>query len=298
MSPLALSWLLAAAARFDGPIPLEDLVRMSDVIGVGRIERVASIDAETIVDVKLDTLSKGSPTHETVRFPARRRGCLGLIDFWRVGDQAVFFLARSDRPDAKRTAIRTCVESGVAAETLESVEALRVQSVARIEWVDTLLLRLPPGLHCAESEGPFVGRSLRLSALTARVASYVEEQRGVWIEATCPPGRADEGWILTVRGDGDALLVDFDASGKHERRFALTWEARYGVSSLLGYLDLANVPDEVGDTTASGRRTLLTFGGRARTIVLPESGALDVRDGGVCLQIWKALAHEVDARRR
>jgi hypothetical protein len=235
------------------PISFEDLVRFSDVIVVGTVERIETTnwkgwklreraqggigfvrqplpDQVPFAEVAVSRVLKGDP--ETNRFTFLATGTWTCdTTSATVGERALFFLAKADHNELYDDELRGWLgERFPAIPTMQVLDSGRGKMPLRAlpdgeyatYWAEDVILRESfPSVDGPDPRYSFK-RSASLVAFANEIATCVTAQHKTWLTAVVTDvADGSYAWDLELRWDRQVHLIIHDPSGVRERRYVL-----------------------------------------------------------------------------
>ena len=305
-----------------GDIELREFVRQSEVIAVGKVERVYEVGRDPpelpevpgplagswhcsatevpLAKVTVQRSHKGARDGETVYFLAASTWTCDITDAV-AGETALFFLDSpawvEQEPGGFRSELAMytggapvwrVAHAGRGRMPLRTVE----EAEHATYWDEVILPRDLPVIAGPEPENEFI-RSARLEELEKRVGEMVAAQLPYLRATSRLPLSPDAGWDLRVWGDGRGLLqIDYPLVRRRELRFEAERMARLG--EVLTRACASELPRTLGSPGIDGPRRELEI--RTRDIALdleiltlshePPQGEEPRRQAARALDLW------------
>ncbi|HKE00207.1 MAG TPA: hypothetical protein VKE69_04300 [Planctomycetota bacterium] len=295
---------------------------MSDVIGVGRVERLVSVradptSAETsssngwftgvgrrearFADVRVMKVLKGDVSDaRALYFADRTWTCDDTTAI--EGEEALFFLRRGDPTGAgERYWTRAVCDAlgdrewfWVSSSGQGRMPIRRLGGTEYAEFAE--FVQTPSDLPLFEG-GTDWSRIATLESLESLIAKYRREQRAPFLEATCAASSNGLGWTLSVALDRSATLTTLDRTGRIERSFVVPWHRSFAVERTFESQGWATLPPAFGPSDAPAERVLRVFGEHEKLLTLRTSkltGRTDDDELKRALRIWIRIRDTFD----
>ena len=254
--PSLIGWMVAAISSYVSPIAtppaevanirLDDLVRFSDVIVLGEVEKVERIARDHVVTktgagtgdhlpdvvpialIHVSRVVKGPAGLETVQYVAAPTWTCDITTAV-LGETALLFLGDSSHDELLgeklRRDVRAALPTGDLMDLMWSGRGRMPLAEGRVTyWDDVVMPKDCPFVESPERES-FI-HSVSVDWLSERIARIETEQRGKpWIHASViDAGAGKHSWDLEVARDRMARLTVHAHDGDRERRFIASWQ--------------------------------------------------------------------------
>jgi hypothetical protein len=306
--------LLALAGSPPPPTPakvasitLEDLIRFSDAVVVGRVARLEVVHRPSndlgwaaepsrrlgaeipFAEVEVLEVLKGAPDLRRLIYLAAPTWTCDITSA-ELGETALLFLGDASQSElfdgGLRRRVRASFPDGAWMEVMWSGRGrMPLWSVGdaqhAVYWTDVRLPESSPSVAGPEPKDWQIIRSVPLAWVEEKVRTCLVEQREPWLRASVSEvGDGSLPWDLDLTLDGQARLVIHDPRGDRERRFRLSSSRLVGLSYGLRDVQRCSPADAIGSRIPDeGVRSLQ---------VVPPEPPLDLR-------IRSIDAHSIDS---
>jgi hypothetical protein len=247
--PLAVSAVAPPTPSAEVPsVTIADLIRFSDAVVVGRVERVQIIhrpqdEVESgseflkelggevrFAEISISRILKGRADRKRVIFLAARTWTCDVTTAV-AGETALLFLGDEDDgadfDENMRRRVRAEFPKGqwmhLAWSGYGRMPLRTTSGVVRVEW-PMFVVEWPddaPMGKFPRTDGSEFDRSVPLTWMEEKVRACLEEQRAPWFKASVTDTRDGSlPWDLEVSLDGNARLVIHEPAGDRETRFS------------------------------------------------------------------------------
>jgi hypothetical protein len=323
MSVLALGSVRSPASPKVASITLEDLVRFSDVVVVGKVEREAPIlrtnaaerqspdafdevpNEVRIAEIKVSRVLKGPAPLDTVLYLATPTWTCDVTTA-NVGESALFFLSGSAGDKVIDDLLRADIHS-----VFPQGEAMRLMWAGRgrmplgprgvTYWTDVIMPEDCPDVDGPEPKYSTFIRSVSLTWISDAILKAVEEQRRLWLRASVADVR-EGAWDLELTRDRHGRVVVHEPSGDRERKFVLDSESGMGLLRALRRIRTDAIPETIGTghpALGVRRFEIEAAGGAWKLRILSIDDAWMSRPGNaeparVALGVWRDIRASFD----
>jgi hypothetical protein len=247
---LELATVAAAPAKV-APIRFEDLVRYSDLVVVGSVVRIETLDSHArpgtdpgllfdrlppkvpFAELAVQRVLKGEPSVERVVYLATGTWTCDITTA-ELGERVLLFLSKEEGSKLIVPELRAEVAAQFPGSTTANIlwsgrgrmpVDVRNEGEFATYWEgDVILPEDFPSVAGPEPEYDFI-RSARVSDFAQRIQGLLESQRATWVRASVTEPRGDSlAWDLDIAWDLGVRLVIHEAAGDREALFRLTLE--------------------------------------------------------------------------